>query len=430
MKILLVYPRFERFLGAYPDLAAIPTIGGLWRYRMPPALGTQILAAMMPSDVEWTIVDENAQEIDYEERYDCVGISFFTPQAESAYAVGDRFRERGVPVLMGGMHPSIIPSDAAPHCDSICLGEVEALWPEILADLRAGALKPRYGPRTPTASEWVRPVRGLFEDPGGGYDWKPTLLQVARGCPRPCLYCNLPILQGDALRLRPIDDVVEEVRGLQGRDIYVTEDVIMFRARSIEQYTIELFQHLRDLDVHVFLTSSLVFNTRPEFLDALAAGHTRCNYVTLGFDPISRGIYQGERRLIDKARRQVDAMQERGIRFHAAFGVGFDEDDPGVFDRILAFCREAGVVTAEFFIATPFPNTPLWHQLSREERIHHRRWGRYNGGHVVFTPKQMTEEQLREGFLRMWTEHYTGADVQKVLAPFDHVARAPGLPRA
>ena len=166
MKILLVYPRFERFLEAYPNLAAIPTIGGLWRYRMPPALGTQILAAMMPSDVEWTIVDENVQAIDYDQEVDCVGISFFTPQAESAYAVGDRFRARGVPVLMGGMHPSIIPDDAAPHCDSICLGEVEALWPEILADLRAGGLKPRYGPRTPTASQWVRPVRGLFDDRG------------------------------------------------------------------------------------------------------------------------------------------------------------------------------------------------------------------------------------------------------------------------
>jgi radical SAM superfamily enzyme YgiQ (UPF0313 family) len=459
MKILLVYPRFERFLEAYPNLAAIPTIGGLWRYRMPPALGTQILAAMMPSDVEWTIVDENVQAIDYDQEVDCVGISFFTPQAESAYAVGDRFRARGVPVLMGGMHPSIIPDDAAPHCDSICLGEVEALWPEILADLRAGGLKPRYGPRTPTASEWVRPVRGLFDDPGsslrdgrptpaavrgcrdavtqrsdqadrgGGYDWKPTLLQIARGCPRPCLYCNLPALQGSALRFRPIDDVVDEVRGMQGRDIYVTEDVIMFRARSIEQYTIELFERFAELDVHLFLTSSLVFNTRPAFLDALAAGHTRCNYITLGFDPISRGIYSGDQRMIDKTRQQIDAMQERGIRFHAAFGVGFDEDDPGVFERILRFCRQSGIVTAEFFIATPFPNTPLWHQLSREGRIHHRRWGSYNGGHVVFTPKQMTPEELIAGFLHMWTEHYTGIDVQEVLAPFDHVARAPGVPR-
>lgn len=429
MKIRLIYPRFERFLSAYPDLSAIPTIGGLWKYRMPPALGTQILAAMMPADVEWGITDANTTEVDYDEPVDCVGISFFTPQAESAYAIGDAFRARGVPVLMGGMHPSIVPDDAAPHCDSICLGEAEGLWPEIVLDLRRGALKERYGPGMASAAQWVRPIRGLFDDPGGGYDWKPSLVQVARGCPRPCPHCNLPILQGDALRFRPIDDIVDEARGLQGRDLYLTEDVIMFRASSIERYTTELFHRLGELDVRLFITSSLVFNARPRFLDALARGHTRANYVTLGFDPISRGVYEGDERLADAARRQIDAMQERGIRFHAAFGVGFDDDDPGVFERIVEFCRRAGILTAEFFIATPFPGTPLWHRLSREGRIHHRRWGEYNGAHVVFTPKQMTEEQLRQGFLQMWIAHYTNADVQAVLSPYDHVARDPSLSR-
>ncbi len=138
MKIRLIYPRFERFLEAYPHLASIPTIGGLWKYRMPPALGTQILAAMMPDDVEWGITDQNVTEVDLDEDVDLVGISFFTPQASAAYALGDAFRARGVRVLMGGMHPSIVPQDARRHCDSLCLGEVEALWPEILADLRRG----------------------------------------------------------------------------------------------------------------------------------------------------------------------------------------------------------------------------------------------------------------------------------------------------
>ncbi len=428
VKIRLVYPRFERFLDAYPNLAAIPTIGGLWRYRMPPALGTQILAAMMPEDVEWSITDENVAPIDYEEPVDAVGISFFTPQASAAYAVGDAFRARGVPVIMGGMHPSIAPDDARPHCDSICIGEVEPLFDGILADLRAGRLAPTYGPAHPPPSPpWVRPRRGLFDDRGDGYDWKPSLVQVARGCPRPCLYCNLPILQGDALRFRAIDDVVDELATLAGRDVYITEDVIMFRARSVEQYTIELFERIADLDVRVFTTSSLVFNARPRFLDALARGHTRANYVTLGFDPISRGVYEGDPARIEATRRQVDAMQERGIRFHAAFGVGFDDDDPGVFERILRFCEDAGVVTAEFFIATPFPNTPLYAKLARQGRLLHRDWRRYNGAHVVFRPAQMSEERLREGFLEMWTEHYTGRDVQHVLSPFDHVARDPAL---
>ncbi|MCZ7679277.1 MAG: cobalamin-dependent protein [Sandaracinaceae bacterium] len=314
--------------------------------------------------------------MDYEERYDCVGISFFTPQAESAYAVGDRFRERGVPVLMGGMHPSIIPSDAAPHCASICLGEVEALWPEILADLRAGALKPRYGPRTPTASEWVRPVRAL-RGPGGGYDWKPTLLQVARGCPRPCLYCNLPHPAGRRAAL-----AADRRRGGGGARP-ARPGHLRDRGRDHVPRPLHRAVHDRALPAPERSRRARLLDELPRLQHAAGVPRRagRGAHALQLRDPRLRSHLA--RHLPGRA---APHRQERGGRwtrcrseasaFHAAFGVGFDEDDPGVFDRIPAFCREAGVMTAEFFIATPSPNTPLWHQLSREERIHHRRWGR------------------------------------------------------
>jgi hypothetical protein len=165
---------------------------------------------------------------------------------------------------------------------------------------------------------------------------------------------------------------------------------------------------------------TLVFNVREPFLDLLSDAGTKSLYFTLGFDPVSRGIYSGDRAMTAIGRSIVERVQDRGIRFYAAFGVGFDEDDLGCFDRILEFCRSSGIITAEFFIATPFPNTPMWAQLVTEERIHHRRWREYNGAHVVFRPKQMTETQLVDGFLGLWKGFWGGMDVARSLSCFDH----------
>lgn len=422
MRVLIVYPRFERFLEAYPELGEIPPVVGLWKYRMPPALGPQILATMMPADVEWRIADENLAPIDVEEPWDLVAISYFTPQAGAAYALGDRFRERGVPVVVGGMHPALLPDDAGRHADSVCVGEAEGSWLRILEDARLGRLARRYGPSRPEPREWVRPRTDLF-DVQRDYDWYPALVQAVRGCPRACLYCSLPEIQGSDVRVRDPADVADEVRSLGDRELYITEDVVMLTGRKMSQYANALFGAIAERGgAQLFLTSSLVMNLREPFLDLLARAGTRSLYVTFGFEPISRGVYDGDRRMTELARELVDRVQSRGIRFYAAFGVGFDEDDPGLFDRILEFCRSAGILTAEFFIATPFPGTPMWRDLRREGRLLHDRYGEYNGAHVVFRPKQMTPDALVEGFLRLWREFWSGRDLDRSLDCFQYRA--------
>jgi len=417
MKVRLIYPRFARFRDTHPELETLPQVAGLWKYRMPPALGLQILATLMPDDIEWEVTDANLDPIDYDEDVDLVGISFFTPQAESAYEIGDEYRKRGVKVVMGGMHPSIIPEDAEPHCDSVCVGEAETVWTTILEDARKGQLRRRYGPEVPPPSAWVRPTRSIFERPGV-YDWHAALVQVVRGCPRTCTYCNLPGLQGHNLRFRPVDDVVVDIEQLQGREFYITEDVIMFKTRAVERYATELFTRLAELDQRIFLTSALVLNHRPQFLDLLARAGTQCLYMTTGFDPLSEALYRGDARATQKSIDLVRRIEDHGIRYFGAFGVGFDNDDPGVFDRILEFCEKAGIVTSEFFIATLFPNTPMWHQLKAENRLLHTRWGEYNCAHVVHKPAQMTEQQLMDGFLRMWREFYADVPVEDALSCF------------
>ncbi len=414
MKIRFIYPRFHRFLDTYPELSKFPAIAGVWRFTMPPALGLRILAALTPADVEWALTDENVEPVDYDEEVDLVAISFFTPQASSAYEVARRFRARGVSVVMGGMHPSMAPDDAKPHCDSLCVGEAEEIWPRMLEDFRAGRLRPVYGPEYPDPSTWVRPKQGLFGN-SGRYDWPASLLQVARGCPHHCPYCNIPCIQGRRVRFRDVDAVLEEAEALQGEEFYITEDVIMFQARSVMDYTERLFTALAELrDLRIFLTSALPFNSRPEFLELLARGGVASLYLTFGFDHISEGINRGDAGAVRESKEIVDRIRDSGIEVHGAFAVGFDQDDGGVFDRVLDFCSTIEMNRAEFFIATPFPNTPLWHQLQGEGRILHTDWSRYNTASAVFRPKQMTPEELTRGYLRMWTEYY-GVDDAPVL---------------
>ncbi|MBX3273099.1 MAG: cobalamin-dependent protein [Sandaracinaceae bacterium] len=425
MRVLIVYPRFERYLEAHPALGELPPVVGMWKYKMPPALGAQILATMPPDDVEWRIHDANLRSVDFDERWDLVAISFFTPQASSAYRIGDEFRARGVPVVMGGMHPSMIPDDVAPHCDAVCIGEAEGTWPAILADARAGALRPRYGPSRPDPREWVRPRRDLF-DAERDYDWFAGLVQAMRGCPRPCPYCNIPGIYGRDVRVRAPAAVAAEIRELGGRELYLTDDVVMMTNRAMRRYADELFGAIAaDGGANLFLTSSLIFNARDDFLDLLAAAGTRSLYYTFGFEPISRGLYAGDPAMTARAIDIVKRVQDRGIRFYAAFGLGFDEDEPALADRLLDYCARAGVITAEFFLATPFPNTPLYHQLAREGRLLHRDWGRYNGAHVVFRPKHFTPDALTETFLGLWRDFWIDKDVERSLSCFQSRRGAP-----
>lgn len=417
MRICFIYPKFDRFLETYPELQSYPSIAALWRYRMPPALGLQILAALTPANVEWKLIDENIENVEYSDKYDLVAISFFTPQAISAYRIADKFRSIDVKVVMGGMHPSMIPEEASLHCDALCLGEAELVWEKILQDAETGNLSAVYGPLTVPPSKWVKPKRNIFQLEKK-YDWHASLVQVGRGCTKLCPYCNIPGIFGNTIRLKNIDSLIPEILELQGREFYITEDLIMFTSPEVANYTRQLFTKLSELNVKVFLTSSLIFNARQDFLEILAQGGCKCIYMTFGFDHISEGIYRSDSKMISKGIEIVNRIQDLGIRFYGAFGIGFDNNDNSISDRILDFTARAGIVTSEFFIVTPFPNTPLWKKYLAERRIYHRRWNEYNCAHVVFKPARMTDEELIGHFLRLWKEYYSNVNIAESLSCF------------
>ena len=141
MKITFIYPKFDKFLETYPELAEFPAIAATWAFRMPPAMGIPILINLLPPDISWRIIDQNIEEMDYDDDADLFAISFFTPQAAYAYEIGDKLMKMGKKVVMGGMHPSMAPEDTATHCDSLCIGEADTIWLAIINDFKSGTLK-------------------------------------------------------------------------------------------------------------------------------------------------------------------------------------------------------------------------------------------------------------------------------------------------
>ena len=220
MKITFVYPKFDKFLETYPELAEMPAIAATWAYRMPPAMGIPIMINLLPPGTQWRVIDQNIEPVDYGDDEDLIAISFFTPQASYAYEIGDNFISRGKTVIMGGMHPSMAPDDTAPHCDSLCIGEVDTVFLSILNDLRNGSLQKIYKADTPPLPEQIAsPAPGIF-DIEEKYDWHASLISVTRGCPFGCDWCNVPLYQGNKIRLRPMEKVVEEIRAISGREFY------------------------------------------------------------------------------------------------------------------------------------------------------------------------------------------------------------------
>ncbi|MGE5671247.1 MAG: B12-binding domain-containing radical SAM protein [Fibrobacterota bacterium] len=418
MKITFIYPKFDKFLETYPELAEMPAIAATWAYRMPPAMGIPILINITPPDIQWRIIDQNIEPIDYDDNADLFAISFFTPQAAYAYAVGDELVKRGKKVIMGGMHPSMIPEDASQHCTSICIGEGDTVWPDVINDLRSGTLKKEYRPlEPPTPEEIVSPKAGIF-DIEDKYDWHASLLSITRGCPFGCDWCNVPIYQSNKIRLRPIEIVVEEIRKLSGKEFYITDDMIMLNRPRIQAYMMDLCERIKDFKVNMFLSCSPAMNSDPAYFDAIARAGAKSMYTVFASDPFSARFYARHPGIWDRTVDLVKQLEDRGIRFFGSFGVGFDTCFEDQFDLILEFCQKANVKTAEFFIATPFPNTPFWHQIQNENRFITRDWKKFNCANVVFQPKHTSPEALRDGFVRLWKEFFKGANHEIALNSF------------
>ena len=407
MKISFVYPRFDKFLRSVPELDAGLIDYFLGDYTTPPSLGIPLLAALTPPEFEVELIDDNSgQPVDYAAPTDLVAINCFTPQATRAFELADHFRAHGKKVIMGGLFPSFMPEECLKHADSVNTGEGEPTWPIILADLQAGRLQRRYDGGCSLDAAKIPAARREIFYRNEHYDWDEDLIQVMRGCLYKCPMCPLPQQMGDRIRFRPIENVVAELRSLKHENVYLADDMLFFPHRHVREYARKLFAAVAPLGKKYFVNSTMGLNMEPAFLDAAARAGVKNFYCTLNVEPVSIRALQGGKRERQTLIDLVKATQDRDIRFFASVGMGRDWDDLGFVDRTLELFAAADIHTAEFFIFTPFPGSPHWDRMMSQGRIFDFQWSHYNGSHVVARPQNLTAEELREQFIRIWREFF------------------------
>lgn len=385
--------------------------GGIFRKSLRYApLTLPTLVSLIPTDLccEVTIIDEGVEEIPNDIDADLVGMTVITGSAPRAYELSRRFRARGIPVVLGGPHVTLVPEDAQPHADAIVTGYAEETWPDVLNDFAAGRMKPRYD-QAPGLSLAGRPRvdRGLLAQSRYATS---HVFEATRGCVHGCEFCVVPFAWGRSPFQKPVDEVVAEIEGTRARQaIFIDLNLI-----ADPDYAMRLFEALIPLRIKWYGLVTSLIGARPEMLDLCA--RSGCRGLLIGLETISKAGLREIRKGFNhptQYRELVDALHARRISLMGTFVFGLDDDGPEVFEETARFADQAGIDLPRYAILTPFPGTRLFARLEDEGRILTRDWELYDGQHVVFRPARMTPAELQEGARRAWRQSYSFASIAR-----------------
>lgn len=379
-----------------------------------PNLSLPILAARSPSDVEISFTDDLLTPIDLDQdlkKVDLVGITVLTKTALRAYDIADAYRKKGIPVVLGGIHPTALPEEAKTHADSIVIGEAEDVWPQLIEDAKRGNLNPFYRQSGYTAlSNIPIPRRDIL--PRRGY-LPVDVIQATRGCPYRCEFCSVQKFFGETYRFRPISEVVEEVRRLRHRWMMFNDDNII----GNHLYSKELLKALIPLNKKWFGQASLSGLKAIENVELLAK--SGCTSLFIGFESLLKKNLVASKKFQNdpsEYREIIDTLHRHGIAICGSFVFGFDEDDPSVFEETVSFSIQTKLFSAIFMILTPYPETAFYHRVKREERLVQDQWWLFKNPEDSaphFLPMKMSREDLRKGWKKAWKEFYSFPSIGK-----------------
>jgi len=349
-----------------------------------------------------TLVDEYNRKIPYHKQFDLVAVTVNTPNALHCYEISARFRADGAKVVMGGPHVTLLPEEAAQHCDFLLIGEAEIIWAQFLTDFKNGDPQRLYHSKSPPTLENL-PV------PRWDLLKRSRIMKGAvfatRGCPYHCRYCNLKQIYHDCFRTRPVNDVVQEIKAMPS-NFFVFWDDNLFADKL---YVKELLNALKPLKRKWAAQATLRDCSDEELLKlAKSAG---CQYLFIGLESFSNQSLAEADKLINRTedyKPLIDRIHRNGLMIQAGIVFGFDSDTKDVFAHTLSACEALGIDGATVSILTPFPKTPLYEQFKAEGRLFHRDWNCYNSKTAVaYQPKNMSADELFDGYVRFRRQFYS-----------------------
>ena len=391
-----------------------PSIDGTPSRDAMAPLAFAILQALTPPGVQTRLFDERVERLPPDATADLAALSVETYTARRAYQIASQFRRRGVPVVMGGHHPTLLPEEALEHADAVVIGDAEGLWPRVVEDAARGTLQRVYRQDAPP------PLGGLVPDPtlfhGKRYAGL-TLVQSGRGCRFQCEFCSIHAFYGRTLRQRPAEEVVEELRRAGRQDVFFVDDNLFYDVDS----AVRLFQAIAPLRLRWSCQISLDIVRDPALVRLMAG--SGCALALIGLESLVpenlRQMGKGWSRRLGDPGDAVRGLQAAGIMVYGTFVFGYDGDTPRTFDRTLEFALEHRLFLANFNPLTPTPGAALFDRLRREDRLLHERWWldpEYRYGQACFRPRGMTAGELTAGCYRARTRFYSRSSIASRLA--------------
>lgn len=383
----------------------LPNAGGF--ATMEP-LGLAYVAALTPPHWEVRLVDEVREDIPVDHEPDLVAIGSLSTTVPRAYELARYYRERGIPVVMGGVHATLLPEEAERYVDVVFQGEAEGKWPLLIRDFERGSLRRRYNGAAPDLCELPHPRRDLYR-----HSYFLQLLSASRGCHYRCEFCTLWKLEGGRYRARPPAEVWEELEASDGKRPILFTDENVFVDR---EWALNLFRGMKERQLHRrhAVQASLDIADDDEMLIALK--QSRCMTVLVGFESVSEESLRMMRKGVNLGvgianyKEKIARLHEHGLAASGTFIFGYDGDGPDIFERTVEFVLEAGLDLAHFGLLTPMPGTDLYERLEKEGRLLYTDfpsdYARYDLRTAVFRPRLMTPEQLEEGLV--WATRAVG----------------------
>ena len=373
-------------------------------------IGTGLLtiASLTPSFFHKEFIDENLKEVDFNEHYDLVAISAMTQQANRAYRIADIFREKNVFVVIGGIHATILPDEAAKHADSVIVGEGENLWPVLMNDFLNKRTKKIYRSNAlVNMGKSPIPQFGLLKPEHYKIIW----IQASRGCPRNCSFCVVTKIYGSKCRHKTIKQVTEEIKHLkkispQSHVGFADDNMFIDK-----QYAERLIRKIKSLDIRWFAQTDVSIANNPHLLKLLKEAN--CMSLFIGFESITgaalKGIdkYGWKAKQLERYPRAIEIIQSYGIGVAGAFIVGLDGDSKRVFNRLADFIIDNHVYAAQITVPAPLPGTRLREKLGSENRLIPAAWSNYTFTDVNFVPKNMTSRELEAGLEGIYKKVYS-----------------------
>jgi len=362
------------------------------------------LAGLTPRGHEVQAIDDRLEEIDYNEPRDLVGISVKTFTARRAYQIADEFRRRGVRVVLGGHHPTLMPDEAIQHADAILTGEAEGVWDRLLADAQRGQLEKIYRQDGARPLEHIHPDYSIFDEK----KYLPVaMIETTRGCPFSCSFCSVTTFFGRSFRHRPPEEVVAHVERMKKLFYFFVDDNIVADKEAAK----DLFRALIPLKIRWISQASLTMTKDLELMRLMR--DSGCAGVLVGIESINKSnlkqIHKSWNTVGIGYDEALCIARDHGIGIVGSFILGMDEDSNESLDLTLEFAVRQRLFAALFNVLTPYPGTELYNEMLAAKRLTRPRWWvdpEFKYGTPVFEPRKISAHDLAMKRMEMYRKFY------------------------